>query len=74
MDEKVVDWFKNWKSNVAFGVFVGLYVFTVYTGKEIGVVDITADIALIVTLFIMFRSKITTELLGKLIDNIKIGK
>ena len=65
---------KNWKSSLAFFIFIGVYVYTIYDGRSVEIVDVAADIALITTLFIMFRSKITTDLIGKLIDNIKIGK
>ncbi len=68
-----MDW-KNWKSSFAFFVFIGLYVYTIYDDRSVDIVDVSGDLALIITLFIMFRSKITTDLLGKLIDNIKIGK
>ncbi len=65
---------KNWKSTVAFTLFIGIYVYVIYDNRSVGVVEIAAYIALWSSLFMMFRSQITTDLIGKLIDNIKIGK
>lgn len=64
----------NWKSNIAFFVFIGLFVWTVINNASEGIVDITGTIALIATTLMMFRSKITSDIIMKLVENIKIGK
>ena len=64
---------KNWKSTLAFFIFVGVYIYTAIT-KDAGIVETTGFVALMSSLFMMFRSDFTTNMLEKLIDNIKIGK
>lgn len=66
--------FTNWKSTLAFFVFIGIYVYAIMSTKSDGVVETAGFIALYSSIFMMFRSDFTTELLTKLIDNIKIGK
>jgi len=65
---------KNWKSTLAFFIFIGIYVYAIMNSKPDGVIETTGFIALYSSLFMMFRSDFTSEILGKLIDNIKIGK
>jgi len=65
---------KNWKSTLAFLVFVGIYVYVAYDKRAAPIVEIAGYIALYSSIFMMFRSEFTTELLSKLVDNIKIGK
>jgi len=65
---------KNWKSNLAFFIFVSVYVFAVYKDKPASVLEVVGYIALYSSIFMMFRSDFTKELLSKLISNIKIGK
>jgi len=65
---------KNWKSTVAFFIFIGIYVYTIIKGSTSDVVETAGYIALYSSLFMMFRSDFTAELLSKLVDNIKIGK
>jgi len=60
---------KNWKSTLAFFVFIAVYVYTVYEDKS-SMVEATGFIALYSSIFMMFRSEFTTELLGKVVDNI----
>ncbi len=66
--------FKNWKSTLAFFIFIGIYVYAIMNSKPNGVIETTGFIALYSSLFMMFRSDFTTDILTKLIDNIKIGK
>mgnify|MGYP006935313580 CR=1 FL=1 len=66
--------FKNWKSTMAFFIFIGVYVYTILEGSTDPVVSTAGTIALISSVMMMFKSDITTEMLGRLIDNIKIGK
>jgi len=66
--------FKNWKSTVAFFIFIGVYMYTVYKVMNPDVIETTGFVALYSSIFMMFRSDFTKELLGKIIDNIKIGK
>jgi len=65
---------KNWKSTLAFFIFIGIYVYSVIVTKSDNAIDTAGYVALYSSLFMMFRSDITKELLSKLIDNIKIGK
>ena len=65
---------KNWKSILAFFVFIGVYVYVIYQNRDANVVEVAGYIALYSSLFMMFRSDFTTELLSKLVDKIKIGK
>ena len=64
--------FKNWKSTLAFLIFIGIYVYSIYDNRDSTVVDITGYIALWSSLFMMFRSEMTTDLISKVID--VIGK
>lgn len=65
--------FKNWKSTMAFFIFVGIYVYTAIN-KEAAVIETTGYVALLSSLFMMFRTEFTSSMLERLIDNIKIGK
>jgi hypothetical protein len=65
---------KNWKSTLAFFIFVGVYMFSIFKGKTAPIIEVAGYIALYSSIFMMFRSDFTTDLLTKLIDNIKIGK
>jgi len=62
---------KNWKSTLAFFIFIGVYIYTICVGKQEGVVSVTGYVALYSSIFMMFRSDFTTELLGKVVDNLK---
>ena len=53
---------------MAFFVFVGAYIFTIYKERPVGVLEITGYIALYSSLFMMLRSEMTAELASKLID------
>jgi len=66
--------FKNWKSTTAFFVFIGIYVYAIMSTKSEGIVETAGYIALYSSIFMMFRSDFTSEMIAKLIDNIKIGK
>jgi len=66
--------FKNWKSTLAFFIFIAVYMFTVYKNMDPDVIETTGFVALYSSIFMMFRSDFTKDLLGKIIDNIKIGK
>ena len=65
---------KNWKSTLAFFVFIAVYVFTIIETKTDGVIETAGFIALYSSIFMMFRSDFTSNMVEKLIDNIKIGK
>ncbi len=58
---------KNWKSTLAFFLFVGIYIYSVYE-KSFEIVDTVGYIALFSSIMMMFRSDITSELLSKAID------
>ena len=65
---------KNWKSTYAFFIFVGVYVFTIVKNMDPTIIETTGFVALYSSLFMMFRSDFTTELLSKVIDNMRIGR
>lgn len=64
---------KNWKSTLAFFVFIGVYLFSVLKDKPNAVIEVAGYIALYSSIFMMFRSDFTSEMLTKIIDKIKIG-
>ena len=59
---------KNWKSTLAFFVFVGAYIFTLYKSMDAGIVEVSGYIALWSALFMMLRNDMTPKLIEKLID------
>jgi len=65
---------KNWKSTLAFFIFIGVYVYTILIPSSDSVIETSGHIALLSSLLMMLRSEMTTELIGRLFDNIKIGK
>ena len=65
---------KNWKSTLAFFVFIGIYLFSVVKDKPNAVIEVAGYIALYSSIFMMFRSDFTSEMVAKIIDKIKIGK
>jgi len=65
---------KNWKSTLAFFVFIGIYLFSVIKDKPNAVIEVAGYIALYSSIFMMFRSDFTSEMVAKIIDKIKIGK
>ena len=61
---------KNYKSTMAFFVFVGAYIFTIYKAMDASVIEISGYIALWAALFMMLRNEMTPKLIEKLIDTI----
>ena len=59
---------KNWKSTMAFFTFIGVYIYTISSDADAGIINVTGYVALYSSLFMMFRSDMTTELIGKVID------
>lgn len=57
---------KNWKSFLAFFLFMFLYGFSVLKGMEVGVVETTGFIALYAMAFMMLRS----EALAKVVESL----
>lgn len=57
---------KNWKSFVAFWLFLFLYAWTIFFKYEENIVETTGFIALYAMAFMMLRS----EALGKVIDGL----
>jgi len=64
---------KNWKSTGAFLIFIGAYIAAIATGMPTGVIEASGFIALYSSLFMMLRSHFTKDMLGKLIDTIKVN-
>lgn len=60
--------FKNWKSTMAFFIFVGSYVYTLYKAMDAGIVEVSGYIALWSALFMMLRNEMTPKLIEQLID------
>ena len=65
---------KNWKSTVAFFIFVFAYAYTVYMAMSAQVLEVAGYIALWSSLFMMLRNDLTPTLIEKLIDAIKDRK
>ena len=65
---------KNWKSTLAFFIFIGIYVYTILKTMPEGLVETAGFIAFYSSIFMMFRGDFTSGMISKLIDNIKIGK
>ena len=61
---------KNWKSTMAFFVFVGAYIFTIYKAMDASVIEVSGYIALWAALFMMLRNDMTPKLIEKIIDAI----
>ena len=61
---------KNWKSTLAFFIFVGIYIYSVTADKAEGVVETAGYVALVASILMMFRSQVTTEMLKTLVDNV----
>lgn len=66
--------FQNWKSTMAFFTFIGIYGYSVYFDKSDSIVDTAGYVALLSSVFMMFRSQITTDMLKALLDNISKKK
>jgi len=62
---------KNWKSTSAFFIFVGIYIYSVISNRAGDVVETAGYVALLSSLFMMFRSQITTDMLSKIVDNMR---
>ena len=60
----------NWKSTIAFGIFVGIYVYSVSLPASDNAIDTAGYVALIAMVIMVMRSEMTTELIGKLIDSL----
>ena len=65
---------KNWKSTLAFFVFVFAYVFTIYKAMGASVIEVSGYIALWSSVFMMLRNDLTPTLIEKLIDAISNKK
>ena len=63
--------FTNWKSTMAFLVFVGTYVYSIYNGMAVGIIEITGYVALYSSVFMMMRSQMTSQILEKIVDKVK---
>jgi hypothetical protein len=61
---------KNWKSTLAFFVFVGAYIFTLYRAMDADIIEITGYLALWSAVFMMLRNDLTPKLIEKLIDTV----
>lgn len=61
---------KNWKSTIAFIIFVGAYVYTLAVKADPETIETSGYVALLSSLFMMFRSQITSDMLKTLIENV----
>ena len=64
--------FKNWKSTTAFFIFVGAYVYSMYMDKDADIVEVAGYISLYSSVFMMLRSQMTTSILEKIVDKVKV--
>lgn len=62
---------KNWKSNIAFILFVAAYIYTVYLGRDVDSIEATGYIALFITLFMMVRNKVLETVVVDLAQGFK---
>jgi len=62
---------RNWKSFVAFFLFIFLYGFSVYTTKSDNVVSTTGFIALYAMAFMMLRSEALGQVVNSLTEIVK---
>ncbi len=62
---------KNWKSLLAFFIFVFLYGWSVLTKMEIGVIEVTGFIALYSMAFMMLRSDVLAQVVESLTEIVK---
>jgi len=63
---------KNWKSFVAFFLFIAIYAYTTFGDKSEAVIWNTGLIALIAFLAVMSRSDMGAKLVDSLIEIIKL--
>jgi len=61
---------KNWKSSVAYIIFVGIYVYTVLNEMSTGIIEVTGYIALYSSLFMMLRNDFTKDMIVTIISNV----
>ena len=62
---------KNWKSLLAFLLFIFLYGWAVLTEMDVGVIDVTGFIALYAMTFMMLRSESLTKVVESLTEIVK---
>ena len=60
---------KNWKSTLAFFIFVGVYLYAVIN-KDSQIIETTGFVALYSSLFMMLRSQMTSDIIDKLFEKI----
>tara|TARA_R110002074_G_scaffold229867_5_gene401305 strand:+ start:145 stop:339 length:195 start_codon:yes stop_codon:yes gene_type:complete len=60
---------KNWKSTLAFFIFVAVYLYAVIN-KDSQIVETTGFVALYSSLFMMLRSQMTSDIIDKLFEKI----
>ena len=63
---------KNWKSFVAFFLFIGIYGYTTFSDRSEEVIWNTGVIALVAFLAIMSRSDLGSQLMTTVVDIIKL--
>lgn len=59
---------KNWKSLLAFLIFICGYVYTIYAPLSDGAIEVAGYIALWSSLFMMLRSDLTADMINRIID------
>tara|TARA_R110001632_G_scaffold6729_2_gene27339 strand:+ start:263 stop:457 length:195 start_codon:yes stop_codon:yes gene_type:complete len=62
---------KNWKSTIAFFIFVAVYLYAVIN-KDSQIVETTGFVALYSSLFMMIRSQMTTDIIEKILNKISL--
>jgi len=65
---------KNWKSLMAWVMFMASYNFAVYTGKPDSIVYTTGLFAVLMSFAMMFRADFTKDMVAKLVDKVSLGR
>ena len=65
---------KNWKSMATWLMFALSYNYAVYADKAEPIIYTTGLFTLVMGIVFVFRAEFTSEIISKLLDNIKAGK
>ena len=62
---------KNWKSSIAFLLFMSAYRYSLYSDKSGAIVDTTGYLALFAMLFVMMRNEVLEQVVKDLAGGFK---
>jgi len=63
--------FKNWKSILSWVLFMVAYFWSLWTERPASVIDVAGNLAVLMSIAMMFRSDFNSKMIEKLIDNLK---